>query len=122
MTNPYPIENVLKLTLVLFQALGDLKEDPGVACDHDGQGQQEQAEEGEHVVCRLMPMSPKTSSCCALREVLGIRDGHVVEQEHLSRNIDSFMLLFTLASHSPFCNLKCSFQHSSSLALQYSHG
>lgn len=75
----------LELTLILLQSFGDLTEDPAVTGDHDGQRQQEQAGEGEHVVGRLMPVSEETLVCRALGELCRMGDGHTVEKQHLKR-------------------------------------
>lgn len=71
------------LTVVLLHSFGDLKEDPGVAGDHDDQRQQEQAGEGEHVVGCFVPASQKTPAGGALSEVLRKDDGHAVKDEYL---------------------------------------
>ncbi len=79
------LQTRLELTVVLFQSFGDLTEDPGVAGDHDGQRQQEQAGKSEHVVGRFMPVSGKTPTCGTLSEVLRVDDGHIVKKEYLRR-------------------------------------
>lgn len=74
---------ICALTASICHALGDLDEDPGVTDDHDGQRQQEEAAECEHVVGRFLPASVKASPGCALSEVCWIRNGHVVKNDHL---------------------------------------
>lgn len=60
-----------------------MDEDPGVADDHNGQWQQEEPGEGEHVVGSFLPVSDEASSCGALSEVCWIGNGHIMENEHL---------------------------------------
>lgn len=71
------------LTVVLLHSFGDLKEDPGVAGDHDDQRQQEKAGEGEHVVGGFVPACQETPTGGALGEVLRKDDGHTVKDEYL---------------------------------------
>lgn len=66
-----------------MHSFGDLKEDPGVAGDHDDQRQQEKAGEGEHVVGGFVPARQETPAGGALGEVLRKDDGHTVKDEYL---------------------------------------
>lgn len=72
-----------RLTVVAGHAAGDLHQDPRVAEDHDGQGQQEEAHKGEHVVESLLPVLDEAAVGGALGEVLGHRDGYIVKNKHL---------------------------------------
>lgn len=69
----------MALTPVFFQTIGDGTENPAVTCDHDGQRQQEQAAEGEHVVGRLVPVNQEALVRCALGELHRVGNGHTVE-------------------------------------------
>lgn len=60
-----------------------MDKDPGVADDHYDQWQQEEAAECKHIVSSFLPVSDKAPPRGALSEVGWIRDGHVVENEHL---------------------------------------
>lgn len=71
------------LTVFFGHLLGDLEEDPGVTNDHDGERQQEEAGEGEHVVRRFLPVGHEAPSSGALGEVDGVGDGHVMKNKHL---------------------------------------
>ena len=71
------------LTVLFCHLLGDLDEDPGVADDHNGQRQQEEAGEGEHVVGSFLPVSDEASPGGALGEVCWTGNGHFMENEHL---------------------------------------
>lgn len=71
------------LTALFCHVLGDLEEDPGVADDHDGQWQQEEAAECEHVVSCFLPVRVEASPGGTLSEVCWVSNGHVVENEHL---------------------------------------
>lgn len=72
-----------ELTVSCCHPFGDLDEDPGVADDHHDQRQQEEAGEGEHVVSCFLPVGEEAAPSGALSEVCRIRDGHVMENEHL---------------------------------------
>lgn len=76
----------VELTPVFFQAFGDGTENPAVTRDHDGQRQQEQAAEGEHVVGRLVPVNHEALVRGALGELHGAGNGHTVEQQHLKKD------------------------------------
>lgn len=70
-------------TVIPGHAAGYLHQDPRVAEDHDDQWQQEETHECEHVVEGLLPVLDKAPVGGALGEVLGHRDGDVVEYEYL---------------------------------------
>lgn len=74
---------IAKLTVVPGHAARDLHQNSRVAEDHDDQGQEEEAYEGEHVVEGLLPVLDKTAMGGALGEVLGDRDGYIVKNKHL---------------------------------------
>lgn len=76
----------VELTLVLFQTFGDSIENPAVTRDHDGQRQQEQAAEGEHVVGCLVPVNQEALVRCALGELHRVGNGYTVEQQHLKND------------------------------------
>lgn len=64
-----------------------MDEDPAVAGDHDGQRQQEEPGEGEHVVGRFLPVSDEAPPSGALSEVCWIGNRHVVENEDLWKQV-----------------------------------
>lgn len=72
-----------RLTVVPGHAAGYLHQDSRVAEDHDDQGQEEEAHEGEHVVESLLPVLDKTPVGGALGEVFRDRDGYIVKNKHL---------------------------------------
>lgn len=74
-----------ELTAVFGHFLGDLKQYPGVAGDHDEEWKEEEEGEGKHVVKCLVPAWAKAAIGRTLDKPLGGINHHNVENKHLEK-------------------------------------